>query len=373
MKKKKIILVSPAPLDGYPPVQNQVKLLAEEGYCVTVITSRLYNHKDLSFSHRGVEVSVYSLSGPNYSFRQLNKIRFLFRLLWLRFSLRPVCEISYDPEGLFFSKICPFKPRVIIGHLHEVLIDPEKRFFERFAIPFFQKLSLVVVADCDRAELLAGQVSLPCFPIVVRNVPFLEDELVHEVKDTNEPFSVVYHGAIGLTQALDNIIRSMKFWPSDVCFYLYGVPREEIKVKLLEIAKNIGVIGRVSFQGWVPYAQMAGKLSRHNLGVSILRPSHENNRLAAGASNKRYQYMQVSLPQIADDTPSARELIEGNAVGLCVSPESPEAIAQAVNYFYENPAICAEYGNRARKLVEEKYRYDLEFKPVIDFIKSSHN
>jgi len=368
-KPKHIILVSPAPLDGYPPVQNQAKLLAEAGYSITVLTSYLYHFKEVTFSQKSVSVIAFALSNSNLFERQINKLRFLLRLILLRLRLQPVCEISYDPEGLFFSRLCPFKPKTIIGHLHEVLFEPDKRFFEKFAVPFLHKVSLVVVPDSDRAALLVRQINLTKMPIVVRNLPL--PKMAEQKPSTCDKaiFSVVYHGSVGFSQALDTVIRSIPYWPETVTLHIYGVPSNTKRAQLEGIAKNIDVLDRVFFEGWISFEKIIHTISQHSVGLSLLRPENDNWRFSAGASNKRYQLMQAGLPQITDDGEEVRKFIEGDGVGICVSPEDPYAIANAVNFFYTNRALCKEIGEKAIHLIETKYRYDYEFQSIVNYIE----
>ena len=62
-----------------------------------------------------------------------------------------------------------------------------------------------------------------------------------------------------------------------------------------------------------------------------------------------------------------RELVEGNRVGICVSPDDPLAIGAAVSTYAANPARVKEEGARGRNLIAERLNYELEFAKVIAF------
>jgi glycosyltransferase involved in cell wall biosynthesis len=254
-----------------------------------------------------------------------------------------------------------------------MLLDNKKTFYERFAVKMLKKLSTVIVADKNRAFFLHRQIKLDIFPHVVRNVPFLRNEIKCNVSNKNKKFSTVYIGSISDNQAIDKIIMSMVYWPSDIFFHIYGIAKHEIVEKLISLARSLGVDSQIKFEGWVAYPSIINKINKHSLGFSFYLPTQKNHIYSAGASNKRYQYMQAGIPQVSDNSMGTFELIQGNNIGLSVSPESPIDIANAVNFFYKNPNICVEYGARSRKLVEEKYNYDLEFKPIVNIIESKSN
>ena len=56
------ILISTAPVDGYPPVQHQARILADNGFCVELITvPRLVGAEDVVFTCPGVRVTTVPL------------------------------------------------------------------------------------------------------------------------------------------------------------------------------------------------------------------------------------------------------------------------------------------------------------------------
>ena len=375
-RKPIALLISPAPIDGYPPVQNQAKILADEGFKVLVASSLRNNSGKNEFSYPNIEIANFSLNSSFIS-RRLARVKFYTQILqWrLRFQGRIKVEISYDPEGIFYSSIIPFKPELRIAHFHELLFGIEvlgkssALFYENFSIRVIKKFSLVVAADSYRSEILQKKLGLKNVPLTIRNLPMLQDSLKIIKKPAQKPFSVVYHGSIGTTQALDSIVRSMKFWPEDVKFHVYGTPSSQTLNHLKQLASADKVDSRLVFEGWFPTSEIISHLQKHSVGASFYRPKNDKNKFNAGASNKRYQYMQAGIPQISDTNPGIVELIEENGVGLCVSPDDPPAIAKAVRFFYENEAMSQQYGEKALSLCQTDFYYEKEFLPILDFIR----
>ncbi len=233
--------------------------------------------------------------------------------------------------------------------------------------------SLLVVADSSRAKLLQSQLRLPALPWVVRNVPMKSQvsfsDLSHSVMKPSDKFRVVYHGSGGRDHALDTVIRSMPEWPDNAELHLFGEFRKNNKDNYLQLSLEANVRHKIHFHGWIDLDHLNQILPEFDLGLSMIRPSNDNWKYSAGASNKRFQYMQAGIPQISDDAVDVVKLIEDQGVGFCISTEEPEAVARIVNKYYKAPALRIEHGKRARSLFLDELYYEKEFLPVLTFIK----
>lgn len=372
--KNIVILVSPGPVDAYPPVQYQARILASSGYKVFVI-STTFEQRGIPFSAEGVVVTRSRLS---YSYRLLShiaKAHFALKLMWRRWlaGKQLVAEIAYDPEGLFYSEICPLKPSFRIAHLHEILFDPMGRFYERLSVAWLPKFDLVVVADSNRGNLLAGQIKLRSNPIAVPNYPLLPETnspVESKLSESDASFRVVFHGNLGFTQALDSVIRSIGKWPINVTLHLFGRPCTPDGLKLQQLVQDLGFSDRVVFEGWKDLQYIERCLPNFDIGLSLLRPNGMNLIYSRGASNKRYQYMQAGIPQISDNGFEIAELIEDNAVGICVDPDCLESISRAVCFLIKKPEERRRLGGNGRQLFLEKFNYQTSFMQVLDRIEN---
>lgn len=371
-----VILVSPAPVDGYPPVQYQAQLLADAGLHVLLLTSNLKPGHPAEFDYPGVDIIRVPLQRTTRLGRLTSKVAFARRLLRLRLRHgRRVCtEIAYDAEGVSYAFAVPGRRSPIVAHLHEVVGGPPDqpsilRWVERFALRFLRECDRVVVPDADRAVILRDQALLAQLPTVVRNLPVRRDTPALPDTTGGYPFSVVYHGSIGYSQALDSVVTSMPLWPPCATLHIYGNPQALIRTELDALATEVGVVDRVRWEGWVQLEGLEHRLRQHSIGLSLLRPWHPNWQYASGASNKRYQYIRAGLPQITDRNLGVPELVEGNGVGRCVDPDSPEQIAEAVRFYHDHPDEWAAAAERAARLHRDELYYEQEFEPVLDFVR----
>lgn len=60
-------------------------------------------------------------------------------------------------------------------------------------------------------------------------------------------------------------------------------------------------------------------------------------------------------PMVATDVPGCREVAIAGETGLLVSPDDPQALADAIAQLTDDPALRAHYGANARRLAEEKF------------------
>jgi glycosyltransferase involved in cell wall biosynthesis len=80
--------------------------------------------------------------------------------------------------------------------------------------------------------------------------------------------------------------------------------------------------------------------------------------------------MSAGLPVIASSFPLWREIIEGNACGICVDPLDEVAIAKAIEYIVENPYKAQHMGENGLKAVQEKYNWDNQELKLLQMYKA---
>ena len=148
------ILISPAPVDGYPPVQHQARLLADAGFRVELITTPLaWSSEGVRFSHAGVSVRQIRVPNPGALSFARRAAAFIAAVTSSRTRLQQdLVEIAYEPAGALYSDFAPRCPRLRIAHFHELLQRFDTSWIERRVAKSLRNYQLVVVPDADRAE-----------------------------------------------------------------------------------------------------------------------------------------------------------------------------------------------------------------------------
>jgi len=80
--------------------------------------------------------------------------------------------------------------------------------------------------------------------------------------------------------------------------------------------------------------------------------------------------MMMGLPVIAPNYPGMLTLVEGEGVGLCVAPDSPRAIAEAVNHLARDPEARARMRANGLRLSKARYHWATESAPLLQLYRS---
>lgn len=359
----RFLLTQRSAVDFYPPVLNQIELLAELGIVETV-----FGERDLPGGRSRVIRKLKSLvAAANFSRRLSNAM-----------SLDPSIIIAFEPEAASIVLRKPATRARRVVHLHEMPVAEEygqsvmaRMAFDR-AMRLLPEADLVIVPDRHRAEAIRDAFRLPSTPEVVMNCPRRLEEvpaggLRQALRQRGvETSSIVhYHGAIGPDHNLPNIIKSMRYWPSNSVFALTG---DETRYEpiLRRVAVACDVNDRVIFLGRAPYPEVLQRCADATVGVTFLEPTRLNWELSAGASNKRFEYAALGIPQVTNTGPGIDELFGRPQIASAVPFDDVAAIGNAVNAYLSSETLRRATGLRARSLHLDRYNYETQFRPVMN-------
>jgi len=107
-------------------------------------------------------------------------------------------------------------------------------------------------------------------------------------------------------------------------------------------------------------------------GLCIPLPYNLNKNMIF-SHNKIYEYMAMSLPNICpgfNNNAFIRDLVNNNGhpLGLIVDAD-PQAIADAIDYLYENKEVARMMGMNGRKAFETKYNFESEAGGFLKFLE----
>lgn len=156
--------------------------------------------------------------------------------------------------------------------------------------------------------------------------------------------------------ASDDVIRALPLLPPRVRFLMYGVGPDEAMLRSL--ANELGVESRVRFMGQLSHEAMPEMLSACDI---FIRPSRSE-----GMGNSFIEAMAAGLPVlatqeggIADFLFDAKRNPDREATGWAVDRDSPAQIAGAIEDMLAHPDRMRSAAANAKKLVLEKYDWDL--------------
>ncbi|MBT3169332.1 MAG: glycosyltransferase [Candidatus Cloacimonetes bacterium] len=178
----------------------------------------------------------------------------------------------------------------------------------------------------------------------------------------NEMF---YLGGISVNRGVDVIIETINILKNKIpdIFMHYIGPFEKDFLDRFNLDK---IKNNIKFYGAMPLVEGLEFSLNAKVGLSILKPI--DNYLTS-YSTKIFEYMAMGLPVITSDFKLYKDVIEINNCGLCVDPSKPKEVANAIEYIMINPKIAKQMGENGRKIVEEKYNWEVEKKKMLEFYK----
>lgn len=186
--------------------------------------------------------------------------------------------------------------------------------------------------------------------------PELLESIRTKVGKKGDETWLIHTGRLVHKNSLDMVIRALAHLPSSVHLFMIG---DGPDAGMLErLATGLGVSGRVHFHPYVPLTEIPNYLKACDI---FIRPSRSE-----GMGNSFIEAMAAELPVIAtqeggisDFLYDAKRNPEKETTGWAVDVNAPEQIAEAVKDIIAHPEQVARVKATAKKLVFEKYNWDL--------------
>ena len=161
---------------------------------------------------------------------------------------------------------------------------------------------------------------------------------------------IVHTGRLNYKNAIDDVIRALKYLPDNVKFINVGGGSE--KNELEKLAKDLGVRKRVTFINFLPHEEMVKYLY---LADVFVRPS-----LSEGLGNSFLEAMATGLPVVATPVGGIPDFLRDGVTGWFCETGNPKSIAQKIEYILDskNEAVIETVKKAALKLVQERYDWN---------------
>lgn len=382
-----VLLVIRARAELYPPTVNQANLLAGCGLKVGLVHlgSPADRPTPLASSVRQWRAHSQWNSSceprPGLARRWSNWLRFAWTCRSVIRGSRPKVVLGYDPPACAQLRAATPRHRRVY-HFHELPeVYPGMGFGPRMALRRVKQSALgadlVVFSDLMRARCYQEEAKLPACPEVVMNCPVLLNAIptsplrhVLAERQIQAKQIVCYVGCVGEHQGLPGAALGMRYWPTDSVLVLIGPYSQTVQEEILACARIAEAASRVVFLGPQPHAEALALAAGADLGLSLIQPHNRNRLYSAGAVNKRFEYMALGLPQLTNSGPGVADIVEREACGLCVDPNSPEQIGMAINGLLRDQSRLRSMGEQGRKAHLDCYNYQVQFGPVRDWIKA---
>lgn len=189
-------------------------------------------------------------------------------------------------------------------------------------------------------------------------------EQVRRELSFGDKFVCLYAGSHGPAKKLDTVVKAANILRhrKEILFVLVGDGAE--KNKLIDLAQSLR-LDNIRFLDPVPKTDIPDILNAADLFILSL----QGNELFRGVRpNKLFEYMAIGKPVVCAIDGEARVIVEDNGAGIYAEPESPEAMARIVEYFYCHPELFPEIKKNAQRYIFEhcgREKLALELERVI--------
>lgn len=275
---------------------------------------------------------------------------------------KPAVAHFHDPELLPWAALLRLWGIKVVYDVHE---DYPEAVAHNYRLPALARHLLppiVRFVEWGGAQLMSGVVAATPeigarFPksktALVRNFPIV-DELIGPtgVRMADRPVEFAYVGTITQNRNIVGMLDAIGLLDDDRArLRLAGdfpVAADE------QIARAHPGWRRVTFDGWISRAEVAGILAGARAGLVLIKPvAHE----MVGLPIKLFEYMAAGIPVLASDFPVWRSIIGEARCGLLVDPLQPVQIAEAMRWMIDHPAEAEEMGARGREAVLAVYNW----------------
>lgn len=139
-------------------------------------------------------------------------------------------------------------------------------------------------------------------------------------------------------------LPNVKFIIVGGCLDVY----EPLKRKLLDLVKELKIDNNVIFTGYLPHKEVYKILQ--SFDVFVL-PSTNPDPFPGTV----LEAMAMGKPVVATKHGGVLDSVVDGETGILVPPNSPEKMAEAIEYLIKNPDLCKSFGEKGRKRVREMF------------------
>ncbi|WP_332897457.1 glycosyltransferase family 4 protein [Haladaptatus sp. CMSO5] len=205
-----------------------------------------------------------------------------------------------------------------------------------------------------RSTVVSNTVNLDWFTGDETPVPGYEDEFV-----------ISYVGTFGVHRGLTTAVKALETIVTNVPnarLLLVGAGAEPYENELRELAARHGVTDRVTFTGWVDFADFPAYMAASDV---CLVPHASTPHTNTTIPHKLFQYMAMAKPVIVTDLPPLARVVKDADAGRVVEAGDATALAEAACALAAAPDEATRLGKNGRDAVEHRYNWEREGEKLV--------
>jgi len=277
----------------------------------------------------------------------------------------------HDPELLRIALKLKKRGKIVIFDSHEDL--PMQILSKTYINKFLRKSVSKLIENYEKRITSKIDAVVTATPFIrdkflqynkntvdINNFPLAKEILIDEKENSAiKGNNICYIGGITKIRGINELIEALVFCP-EITLKLAG---SFSPLSYKDTVININGWNQVDELGFINRTESLALKANCVAGLVTFYP--EQNHINA-QPNKIFEYMASGLPVIGSKFPLWEQIITDNNAGLCVNPMDPKEIAEAINFLLNNPEEAKKMGENGRRMVVDKYNWDIEKKKLIN-------
>ena len=176
----------------------------------------------------------------------------------------------------------------------------------------------------------------------------------------------LYQGVICPERGLEELLEAARLVKNPkVKFVVIGM--DTWNGTLQKMAEEMKLGEKIAFLPPVPSEELPEITVDADMGFILFRNTCLNHYYSL--PNKLYEYMMAGVPIISSDFPELSRVLKEVGSGLTVDPDSPEAIANAVDKLADNQILRQEMKEKGRTAALKKYNWEPQSRILSDMYR----
>jgi glycosyltransferase involved in cell wall biosynthesis len=174
-----------------------------------------------------------------------------------------------------------------------------------------------------------------------------EKEIIKKKLGISKKFIAGYAGLHGLAQGLETVIQAAQLLTEHTEIFLIFIGDGPEKNQLMRLA-NEAKLQNLCFYPSYPASQVPEILAAFDLAIIPLK---RFDLFKGALPSKMFEAMAAGVPVLVSIEGEARTLVEKARAGICIEPENPKAMAEAILELYSKPRYRHDLGENGRRYV----------------------
>jgi len=139
---------------------------------------------------------------------------------------------------------------------------------------------------------------------------------------------------------------------------------EDLSHQLIE---KYHLMDNVIISSPIPHLEIPRRIAQNAIG---LLPFYNIGKFRNNTAIKMFEFSACKLPIVSFDLPPSRRYIENVQCGICVEPDSYQALAEGIIYMFENNEKYSLYKQNGYKAFVEEYFWEAQENELFNVYKT---